>query len=382
MRFEAWGADWFSFRVNGDNTRRFINLAAVKGIPVANIRWEQTGISARAFGVDYKALLQTASESGCRFEVLERCGPGRRIESLLARPGLPVGAAIFFLLLQVLGGLVWTIDFGVMEEEQRSVIRTLLADCGIHEGVWLDDDTLHAAQTAALQQSDCFGWISLNFAGGCLYIENTDAEYQTIQEKAPQTPLYAKEGGEIVAVEAESGFPVVEIGQSVEAGQLLVDVVRLDRSGNPVTQGAAGRIVARIQKSYTALQPYRKTVVMINGESSVKRLWYLSGCILEQGEPPDVQAIEQEEWIPLHLGRLSLPGCIRQTTFWYQQEETLSYESDQAQALARRDCRAQLYAEFPDAVIESESVTGTSTPEGEFCTILYQFCADIATGES
>lgn len=244
----------------------------------------------------------------------------------------------------------------------------------------LDSETLASAQAKALQQSGVFGWVSLNFAGGCLSIESTDAQYQTIQEEPPLMPLYAKAAGEIVAVEAESGFVVVVPRQQVEQGQLLVDVVRLDRDGNEIRQGASGRITARCEKTYTVFQPYEVMQKILDGSRVVQDTVYLFGRMWKEDAPgmPE-QGIVQTDWQPFRLGRLSLPGCVCRTTFWPQTEQTLCYTKAQAEALARRACRAELYSDFPDAQIESQMCEVEPGAEGVTCTISYRFCANIAT---
>lgn len=61
-------------------------------------------------------------------------------------PGLAAGAVLFFVLLRFLGGFVWCIDYGAMDTDLHAGVRTLLADCGIHEGVYLTKPLLQAAQ--------------------------------------------------------------------------------------------------------------------------------------------------------------------------------------------------------------------------------------------
>ena len=197
MQRSVWAADDFVFRVKGKNLRRFLNLAAAQEIRLAQLRWEPDGFTARAVGLDYRKLTALARQGDWQFTVLYRRGPGRWAEKLLRRPGIPLGGCLFMLLLQCFRGLVWTIDFGNLEEAEATRMRALLYQAGIYEGVWLDDETLAAAQNVALEQSDVFGWVSLNFTGGCVSVESTSAEYQTIQEEAPMHPLYAKAAAEI-----------------------------------------------------------------------------------------------------------------------------------------------------------------------------------------
>lgn len=380
MGRDVWMADRFWFTIRGKNPQRFLNLAVSEKIHLMHLHWIQGGLTAQGLGPDYERLRKLAAKGSWEFSVQKRRGPGLFAEHLLARPGILVGMVLFVVLLQGMGHFVWTIQFGNLNGETQQEMRNLLADCGIYEGAVLDSETLASAQAKALQQSEVFGWVSLNFAGGCLSIESTDAQYQTIQEEPPLMPLYAKAAGEIVAVEAESGFAVVAPRQQVEQGQLLVDVVRLDRAGNEIRQGASGRITARCEKTYTAFQPYAVTQKILDGSRVVQDTVYLFGRMWQEDAPgiPE-QGIVQTDWQPFRLGRLSLPGCVCRTTFWLQTEQTLCYTRAQAEALARRACRAELYSDFPDAQIESQMCEVEPGAEGVTCTISYRFCANIAT---
>lgn len=380
MKHSIWAADCFWFRVSGTHPQRFISAAADSGIHLAHLHYEKDAFTARAFGSDHAALQKLAQKGDWDFLVLRRKGPGRFLEFLLRRPGLPAGALLFFVLIQQLTAFVWTIDFGTLDSDAQMQMRTLLAECGVQEGTFLDANTLQKAQTAALQQSDTFGWISLNFTDGGLWIESTPTETQTIREEAPLQPLYAREDGEILAIETESGFTLVKVGDRVEKGQLLVDIARLDRDGNAVMQGASGKILARIEKSYTAIQPYAESKTVLTGQREVREQLTLVGFNFPSDPPaPPSEALLQTQWEPLRLGRLSLPGCLCEETYWQQTTQTIHYTQQQAQALARRACRAQLLAEFPDAQIESEQQRCSQQAEGESCTITYRFYANLAT---
>ena len=72
----------------------------------------------------------------------------------------------------------------------------------------------------------------------------------------------------------------------VQAGDLLVDVQRLDRKGNPVLQGASGRVLARVEKSYSAAQPYYPTQLTLTGRSAAAESWQLLGRELYRTEEP------------------------------------------------------------------------------------------------
>lgn len=257
-------------------------------------------------------------------------------------------------------------------------MRRLLADCGIHEGVLLTKPLLQTAQAQALRRSEVFGWVSLNFTGGCLAIESTPSQTQTVREPPPRQGLYASADGEILAVEIESGFAAVTVGQTVAQGQLLAAAERLDRKGNAVPQGAGGRVIARVQKHYTARQSLTAEAPVYTGRSSVQTTLYLPWRSYTDEPEDPLTGITQTDWLPVQLGRLALPASLCSVTTWEQLPDTVQYSEAAAAALALRTCRAALLAEFPDAVIEAEQREIFAQEGAETAAVTYIFTANIA----
>lgn len=379
MRLQFWAADTFRFSVTGPGAHRFLNRAAAAGVRLRRIRWQRGGYAATASGADRRRLEKIAQDGGWTLTVTARSGPGRRTENLLqARPGLAVGAVLFLVLVRALGDLVWCVDFGAMDPDVQPAMRRLLADCGIHEGVRLTKPLLQAAQAQALRRSEVFGWVSLNFTGGCLAIESTPAQTQTVREPTPRQGLYARADGEILAIEIESGFSAVQVGDTVAAGQLLAAAERLDRKGNAVPQGASGRVIARVQKQYTARQPRTAETPVYTGRSTVQTTLYLPWRTFIKEPDAPLTGVTQTDWLPVQLGRLALPASLCRVTTWEQVTDTVQYSEATAAALALHACRAALLAEFPDAVIEAEQRENSSQDGAEAAAVTYIFTANIA----
>ena len=379
MKTRLHTADVLTFTLTGAEPQRALTLAALHDIRLFHIRALPSGVQAQISGVDWPRLQALLREERWTVKLLRCRGPGGFLEQLALRPGLPLGAAWAFLLTLLLSRFVWTIDFEPLDADAQASLRQLLAGQDICEGTLLTKDALAQVQALALQQSDRFGWISLNFTGGRLFVESTEAEHQTIESPPTQTALYAAAAGEVTAIEAESGFCTVTVGQQVQAGDLLVDVQRLDRKGNPVLQGASGRVLARVEKSYSAAQPYYPTPLTLTGRSAAAESWQLLGRELYRAEAPaDYTGTTEIDYLPLHIGRVTLPGVIQRTTTWETAATPCHYSESTAQALALRACRAQLYREFPDAIIEAERRSIDPGEAAAACTVTYIFCANIA----
>ena len=179
-------------------------------------------------------------------------------------------------------------------------------------------------------------------------------------------------------MEIESGFAVVAVGEQVTAGQPLAVAEKLDRKGNAVPQGAWGRIVARVQKQYTAAQALEYEALVYTGRSSAAETLYLPGYAHTRPAETPLAGEEQTEWLPLRLGRLALPACICRVTTWEQQTQPVRLTDTAAVALAVRTCRAQLLRDFPDAEIEAEQRETTTENGTAAAAVTYIFTADIA----
>lgn len=372
-------ADVLTFTLTGPEPQRALTMAAAHAIRLFHIHALPAGIQAQIAGVDWPQLQKLLSDGPWTLQLQRRQGPGGFLERLMRHPGLPIGTAWALLLVMALSHFVWTIDFGLLDTDTQIRLRQLLDGLDIREGIFLTQDILNRAQTAALQQSERFGWISLNFTGGRLFVESTESEHQTVEPEPARTALYATAAGEITAIEAESGFCAVTVGQYVKAGDLLVDVQRLDRKGDPVLQGASGRVLARVEKSYDAVQPYYTTQTVLTGHRHIAESWQLLGQEIYREESlAGCTGLAEESWQPMHIGRVTLPGVLYCTTTWETADIPCHYSESAALALAMRICRAQLYREFPDAVIEAERRSVDAEENGAACTVTYIFCANIA----
>ena len=378
-----WRADRFRFEVEGPHAQKFLSGAARQDARLYRVRCTANGYSATALGRDRAALQALAERGGWRWTVLGRRGPGRLVERGALRLGVPCGIVLFLLLVRFFQGFIWAIDFGTLDLDRQPALRTLLAENNICEGLRPTEDELRRAQQALVLQSGEFGWLSLNFAGGCLYLESTTAEKQEITPPAENTALYASEDAEVLAIEVESGFAEAAPGQIVARGQLLAAAAKRDRGGSPVSQAATGRVIGRVIKSYTAEQPLETELTALTGARFTADTLYLLGgaYAAEDGTCPYAAFDVREDWLPLTLGRLALPAGICRRTYWETAALPITYTREAANALAARNCYLQLAAEHPDAVVEEKQTELTEQASTSVCRMTIIFTADIASRE-
>ena len=360
MKRRIQAADSIRFYVRGRGAQRLLGQAAQAGLKLERIAPQADGFTAVMSGAGWAKLCQLAGAGGWQVIQMQRRGPGPLAERLLRRPGILAGIGLFFVLLHWLGGFLWCMDLELLTVPQQESIRTLLAQSGIWEGCRPSQAELAQAQQL-LEASSDFGWVSLNFTGGCLTAEGTP-----LQQAHAEPPAQ------------------VQPGQYVGNGMLLAAAEKLDRSGVPVPQPASGTVTARVRLAYTGQQAFTQQRPVLTGACAERRTltllgrsWQLPGSgALPEDVPPRVR------WLPLRLGRLALPGCVQETTCWARETQEQTFTPETAAALARRSARLQLLQDYPDAVIESERDFASTTATAAVCRAVFVFCANIAEPRS
>lgn len=312
MKRRIQAADSIRFYVRGRGAQRLLGQAAQAGLKLERIAPQADGFTAVMSGAGWAKLCQLAGAGGWQVIQMQRRGPGPLAERLLRRPGILAGIGLFFVLLHWLGGFLWCMDLELLTVPQQESIRTLLAQSGIWEGCRPSQAELAQAQQL-LEASSDFGWVSLNFTGGCLTAEGTPLQQAHAEPPAQNTGLYARAGGEVLAVNIASGFAQVQPGQYVGNGMLLAAAEKLDRSGVPRAparqrhRNSAGAAGLHRQQAFTQQRPVltgacaeRRTLTLLG------RSWQLPGSgALPEDVPPRVR------WLPLRLGGWLCPAACR-----------------------------------------------------------------------
>ena len=108
-----------------------------------------------------------------------------------------------------------------------------------------------------------------------------------------------------------------------------------------VIQGAQGRIVARVQRQYTASRPLTVRTSAYTGRSTERTTLYLPGYTRTEETGALLRSAEtQTEWQPLRLGRLALPGCLCRVTSRERAVQTLTYPEGTAAAMIQHFLRS------------------------------------------
>ena len=189
-----------------------------------------------------------------------------------------------------------------------------------------------------------------------------------------------------MALNVQSGIAVKRVGQTVTAGETLIEGEKLDRDGRAVPGEAAGSAMALVQKQFRCDQPLTVAAEFPTGrlrrseavEGLGQRLdlpWYTK-------QEPDSRWQKKSTREPLSLFGFALPAVSVRTLWVEYDRQEIRLTQEQAAALAAWACRRQLRQEHPDAELRTEEKEQRLNNDVLQYVWTVQFEADIAVPEA
>ena len=369
-----------AFTAQGGRIETLLQRAAEQHLRLRRITPCPGGFSAACSARRYPALARIARRCRVRLRIRRRAGLYFRLRPLLRRLGLWLGLAVFGAVLLLSRRMIWSMEYvGLTQSVQARAAATLRA-CGIREGVCVDDALLTLGETALVEQDPDIGWASLNFAGGRLTVETAPAAPVPAIRETRYSDLTARVSGMVLSMDVQAGYPAVEAGQTVEAGQVLIAASKLDRQGRPVTGSAAGSVTARFQWTFSSEQPlYCEAAQPDGGVRSIWRLtaagrtWQWQGA---DGEAPAAIQTHTHHYGLTVLG-LPLPVAVEETVLVSGSVRTVRLSERLALDRLRLAAARALAQEWPDAVTETVQEQTELRDDTLFYRLQLQIAADI-----
>lgn len=225
LKFIKFFRGYLHVVIRGYSPERFLNLCSNLNIVLWDLRPTDDGyafcISLQAF----QRLKPILRKSGTRIRITERCG----LPFLLFRYrkhrfflcGICCAIAVLFLMTQ----FVWKVEITGNSFYSNQVLLDFLEDSGVGYGTLKKTMDCEEIETLLRGQFDDITWVSARLSGTRLYLTiqervggTTD---QVVREEVP-SDLVADCSGTIDSIVVRKGTPVVEKGDTVEKGDILV----------------------------------------------------------------------------------------------------------------------------------------------------------------
>lgn len=222
-------------RIEGFRLNRVVTQAMKAGIQLKHIRMvSETEMICWISAEDLK-LLRGLAKSLYHITVLESCGPIPRTQAFIRKPGLVIGCLLAIVMVIFQGFFVETIQINGYKAIPEQALLECLETQGIVKGAFRPDIDWNEAEQEIYRIFPQVTWVQLVYSGRMviLNIAETDHEIYGVDvpskrpsdsEELPQhyTSLVASHSGYIETIYPYYGQAMVEAGDYVEEGQVLI----------------------------------------------------------------------------------------------------------------------------------------------------------------
>ena len=217
---------YLRIRVWGFSPERFMNLCSNKGILLWDIVKDGDVYFMCINLKGFRSLRPIVKKTGTRVAILERYGLPFFVPKLLKRKVFVAGLvlAVGFWLWSSL--YVWSIDLTGNYQITRDMFDNFLEEQEVTIGMRQSELDIEALEKAIRRQFPQVTWASAKLSGTRLQIDIKENDTPIVVEEPDTTKgtdLVSEYGGTIVAMIVRSGVPLVSIGDTVEAGTILVE---------------------------------------------------------------------------------------------------------------------------------------------------------------
>ena len=293
-----------------------------------------------------KKLLASSAERGIELREEMETGVPRIFYRYRHRYGIAVGALLSALIIVFSSRVIWDIRVeGNRELSDDEVIAELNAS-GLSLGKVrskLDTDTI---QNRVMISSDRISWISVNIIGTVAEVEIRESELKEESEDHAAANIVAARDGEIALFEDVRGNILLDIGDRVRKGELIVSGL-YDDSGKGIRYTRArGKVFARTNREIFVEIPLKYDKKVYTGRVfTEKYLIFFEKEIKFYGNSGNsydsCDTIDTVEYFDV-MSMGELPIGIRTVKYMEYTYESANRSEEEATELARYKLRCQL----------------------------------------
>ena len=284
--------------INGSNTERLINLLTKNNIPFLDLHIEPDGtklitMTPHSFKQLYKLTHQYSKPvhsqrrrksrylpnnrrpmSCIKLHIIKKSGLPFYIRKYKKRLGIPVGIAVFFLILTFLSSMLWSINISGNTAVSSQDIWTNLNNSGIKPCSFKRSIDVNICSEALQIALPDLSWVAINIKGSTAEVKVREKIYGIgfVDESTPANIISSCDG-QIVEMNVFKGKAVVKSGQAVRKGQLLVSGTVEMRDLSTHFVHASAEIKAICRTTIVKNQPFKNTIKVLTGNTKeIKRI--------------------------------------------------------------------------------------------------------------
>jgi similar to stage IV sporulation protein len=352
-------------RVEGLTLERLLNLAATHDIYLWDVKRENNLVlEMKSTTGGFKELREIVKKVGCRVEIKQKVGLPFSIIRLKERKMLVVGFLMFWMMIIWLTSTIWNIEIIGNEQTPKEQIISLLKDNNINIGKLKFNMNKDDIKYMLIDNYDYFSFVSVNIKGTKMTIEIKEQDLPPEKvDKSYPCHVVAKKKGVIVKVVPRNGKGVVEKGQVVNEGEILITGIMANENIEQQTLvHAEGEVMALTRYSSIIKEPIVKNEERETGKVYKEKGIKVGdkGIVFMKGNIPftNYKEIEiKKDLINLQKYNISFP--IKTVDYEYREVEIK--EIKQNLDFLKRDSQIKATKEINEQLPENAEIQSKNT---------------------
>ncbi|MTI49409.1 sporulation protein YqfD [Sporosalibacterium faouarense] len=285
-------------RVEGLTLEKFINLAIARNIYLWDIvRSDYTTLEAKVSIKGFKALKPVVKRVGCRINIITKNGYPFFIHKFKYRKMFAFGFVVAVSILFFLTSFIWSIDIQGNERISKEEILNKLEVMGIDFGTFKRKIDVDVIKKGLLTNIESLSFARVEIKGTKLLVEIKESDLKPDQENRDYPcHIIAKKKAVIEKIIAKNGKSIVEKGDIVKEGQILISgIIDDERLENPLLVHSEGEVLAKTWYNKVLKEPIVKEIKEETGKVfTTKEIKFGSkGIQLINGEIPFSDYVEE-----------------------------------------------------------------------------------------
>jgi similar to stage IV sporulation protein len=235
---------------------RIINVLWMHGIVVTNIK--RNSINTITFDTsfnNYYKVKEVATRTKSKIKIINRSGMIFFKIKLKKRIAMVLGVFIFIGIISYLSNYIWGIDITTEKNIAPYEIRDELKNIGVTPGINKKNINVYDIEEKLKTNNASIMWVRVRIQGSKLKVTATERQSppEVVNDNSP-SDLIAKKDGQITRIYTKAGTAVVQPGDIVRKGQLIVKGEQ-GNEGLTYSVHASGNVIAKIYYEETREVP-------------------------------------------------------------------------------------------------------------------------------
>jgi len=348
-------------KVEGLSLEKFINLSVSKGIYLWGIkRISYTTLTAKVSIRGFRKLKQVLRKVHCRVTIVEKRGLPFLTYRLKKRKMLVAGMFVCLAILFGISSFIWQVEVEGAEKIDPALIIQYLQKNGISPGTWKGDIHIPDIENQMMIDMPQLSWIGIEIRGIKAIVKVVEAVNppEIVDKDTPCNVVAAKEGI-IYKLTVLEGKPVVDIGDTVRKGQLIVSgVIEHEGIGSRFVHARA-EVLARIWYEGVGEVSMKNPLKVRTGRKAVRKYMKMNSWVMtihEEAIPFTLYEKEVKEE-PLFGENLFLPLVMVVEEYYEVQQKEERLKMDELQKIAQEKALQEVERIIPkDAKVVDKRV--------------------------